>query len=553
MSSRRYLDFDLLLEQQADGEYQALVTGSPLGEATSQRFRLPFDTQTLEILLLKLDPGRSGTRRVGANTQQQAAMDFGGPLFEAIFRDDLALAWSRSQDLARQQDAGLRLRLRLTAAPAIAGLPWELLYDRKANAFLAQSERTPLVRYLDVPQVPRPMTVDGPLRVLAIISSPTDLEILDVDAEWGRLQEALAPRIEAGLVVLDRLPRPQLSELGPWLRRQPTHIIHFIGHGDFDERLREGVLYFQDKLGGRTAVTSSVLGPYLRDHDPLRMVVLNACRSARTDAVDPFGGIAQGLVQQDATAVVAMQFPISDRAAVTFTSDFYGSLADGLPVDQAVTSARKALLAEFRDEWATPVLFMRAPDGAIFENVVAEAPPARDPKTRETSKGRGWIATHARALAGAGAAVVLAVAVMVFALTREDDRDPGQTTSNTPAAETSAAPETTGEGDALVGTWTGTATISGGSPFDVRLDITAPCRLGEPCGTIYVSSLPCEGRASLATVVDQTYELNVDNFTGESSPDCTPGAGDFFEVVNNSTLRYTTDYADIEGVLSKVR
>ena len=186
MSSRRYLDFDLLLEQQADGEYQALVTGSPLGEATSQRFRLPFDTQTLEILLLKLDPGRSGTRRVGANTQQQAAMDFGGPLFEAIFRDDLALAWSRSQDLARQQDAGLRLRLRLTGAPAIAGLPWELLYDRKANAFLAQSERTPLVRYLDVPHVPRPMTVNGPLRVLAIISSPTDLEILDVeDLEVG--------------------------------------------------------------------------------------------------------------------------------------------------------------------------------------------------------------------------------------------------------------------------------------------------------------------------------------------------------------------------------
>ena len=79
-----------------------------------------------------------------------------------------------------------------------------------------------------------------------------------------------------------------------------------------------------------------MLGPYLRDHDPLRMVVLNACRSARTDAVDPFGGMAQGLVQQDATAVVAMQFPISDRAAVTFTGEFYGALVDGLPVDQAV-------------------------------------------------------------------------------------------------------------------------------------------------------------------------------------------------------------------------
>ena len=575
MASRRYLDFDLLLEQHADGEYQALVTGSPLGETTSEQFRLPFDAQTLEILLLKLDPGRSGTRRVGANAQQQAAMDFGGPLFEAIFRDDLALAWSRSQDLARQQDAGLRLRLRLSGAPAIAGLPWELLYDRKTNAFLAQSERTPLVRYLDVPQVPRPMVVDGPLRVLAIISSPSDLEALDVDGEWTLLQGALAPRIEAGLVVLDRLPRPQLSELGPWLRRQQTHIIHFIGHGDFDERLREGVLYFQDKLGGRTAVTSSELGPYLRDHDPLRMVVLNACRSARTDAVDPFGGIAQGLVQQDATAVVAMQFPISDRAAVTFTSDFYGSLADGLPVDQAVTSARKALLAEFRDEWATPVLFMRSPDGHIFENVAAEPAPSGGVLEPPSGSGPespvpmtpGWIDRHLRVLIGAGAAVVLALAATFFAITR-DDPDPGQTTPDAPAAETSAAETSaagtsaepdqtdapagtpTGEGDALVGAWTGTASEGKGDRFDVQLNIASPCRLQEPCGTIHVSSTPCTGQITLWTVVDGKYEFYVDDFTGDSTSDCHPGPGEFFEFIDEATLRYTTDYS-VAGVLRK--
>ena len=374
MASRRYLNFDLLLEQEGEGRYQARVTDSPLGETPSVRFQLPFDATTLENLLLKLDPGRSGTRRVGATGQQQSAMDFGGPLYDAVFTGDLALAWQRSLDRARAEDAGgLRLRLRLNDAPAIAGLPWELLYDAKSNSFLAQSERTPVVRFLDVPQVPRPMTVDGPLRVLAIISSPVDLEELDVEAEWRRIGDALAPRIDAGLVVLDRLPSATLGELGDWLRQHPTHVIHFVGHGDFDARLREGVIYFQDNHGKSSPVTSSVLGPFVRDHDPLRMVVLNACRSARSDAVDPFAGMAQGLVQQDATAVVAMQFPISDRAAVTFTGEFYGALVEGLPVDQAVSSARKALLAEFRDEWATPVLFMRSPDGNIFENVHAVA------------------------------------------------------------------------------------------------------------------------------------------------------------------------------------
>ena len=42
-------------------------------------------------------------------------------------------------------------------APRIAGLPWELLYDRRTNTYPAQSERTPLVRYLEVPGTPRPL------------------------------------------------------------------------------------------------------------------------------------------------------------------------------------------------------------------------------------------------------------------------------------------------------------------------------------------------------------------------------------------------------------
>ena len=66
MASRRYLNFDLLLEQEGEGRYQARVTDSPLGETPSVRFELPFDATTLENLLLKLDPGRSGTSRTVA-------------------------------------------------------------------------------------------------------------------------------------------------------------------------------------------------------------------------------------------------------------------------------------------------------------------------------------------------------------------------------------------------------------------------------------------------------------------------------------------------------
>ena len=173
---------------------------------------------------------------------------------------------------------------------------------------------------------------------------------------------------------LARLAEPTIPELGRHLRRHPVHVLHFVGHGDYDDAIDDGVLYFCDAYGRSSAVTSSVLGPYVHDHDPLRLVVLNACRSASVDSQDPFGGMAQGLVQQNASAVVAMQFPITDRAAVTFTGELYGALADGLPVDQAMASTRKALAATFGAEWATPVLFLRADDAQLFTGV-APAPP----------------------------------------------------------------------------------------------------------------------------------------------------------------------------------
>ena len=369
MAPRTYLNFDLVLEGTKSGTFRARVTSSPLGETRTTKFSLPFDQTQLENLLLKLDPGRSGTRRSSADPLSQAAIELGGRLFESVFSDELRLAWTRAQDIAQAEGQGLRLRLRLTDAPAIAGLPWELLYDRRSNSYLAQSDRTPLVRYLEVSQPPRPLLVNGPLRVLVVISSPTNLDELDVDAEWRKLRTAMADRIADGRVQLDRLPSPTMADLAAWLHHNDVHVLHFIGHGDYDPRLEDGVLMFCDAYGRSMPVSASTLGPIIRDHDPLRLVVLNACRSARVDTKDPFSGMAQGLVQQRVTAVVAMQFPISDKAASTFAAHFYRSLCDGNPVDQSVTWARQSLLIDHGGEWATPVLFLRSSDGQVFEHI----------------------------------------------------------------------------------------------------------------------------------------------------------------------------------------
>jgi hypothetical protein len=375
MGTRNYENFDLLIEADGAGQYRARVTHCPVGDTPSSVFSLPFSPTEIENLLLKLDPGRSGMRRI-ADPHTKASMDLGSGLFDAVFRNEVLVAWSRSKDAVRQDGRGLRLRLRLTNAPSLAAMPWELLYDKSSRMFYAQSDRTPVVRYLDVTNPPRPLTVRGPLRILVVIASPDGLPRLDVEREWATICDALADKQSTELVHVDRLPAPTIGELQRWLRHNEVHVLHFVGHGYFDDRLEDGMLMFTDASGRAAPVSSAVLGTHVRDHDPLRLVVLNACQTARVDDADPYSGMAQGLIQQEAAAVVAMQFPISDNAAIVFTREFYGAVADGEPLDQAMASARKALLAEYAGEWATPVLFLRAPDGRVFDRAENPKPPA---------------------------------------------------------------------------------------------------------------------------------------------------------------------------------
>ena len=94
----------------------------------------------------------------------------------------------------------------------------------------------------------------------------------------------------------------------------------------------------------------------------LRLVVLNCCDSARGSS-----SLAKRLVLSGIPAVIAMQFPISDQAAVELSSAFYSALANGEPVDGAVTHARIRIQNRSNIEWGIPVLYMRTPDGRIFE------------------------------------------------------------------------------------------------------------------------------------------------------------------------------------------
>jgi WD40 repeat protein len=381
-----YLDFDLLIE--SEGEvYQAYVQNSPAGQARLN-FESPFSILELENFYLRLGRPRRELRRL-ASPEMESAREHGAKLFETIFKDAIYGCLRASLSAAQAQGKGLRLRLRLNAAE-LADLPWEYLYDPHQGQFLSLSTETPIVRYLEMPQLIPVLAAHPPLKILVMIANPSDYPPLDVKAEWKALCAALRSLERRGLVTVERLEHATLTDLRRQLRRDEYNILHFIGHGKFDEHAQDGLLVFENDQGCGCLHSGWDLGILLHDHRSLRLVVLNACEGARTSLADPFAGVAHSLLQKGIPAVIAMQFAISNRAAITLSRELYTALADGYPVDVALTEARKAIFSQKADqetdiEWGAPVLFTRLADGQIFdlEPVSVTSHPSNKPQVRD--------------------------------------------------------------------------------------------------------------------------------------------------------------------------
>jgi len=382
-----HINFDVIVSHEGGERYRARVLESSSGSG-SVEFTAPFLGVELENMSLRVSRfGQTGRRtRV---PQVDSARDIGGRLFDAVFSGAVRDCYRASLAEATSKSQGLRLRLRLTDVPEIATWPWEFLFDSSQNRFIALSRETPLVRYLDFAERVEILEVAAPLRVLLVVSSPTDYAQLDVERECAKMEEAVAGLKETGQLTVDRIDKATLGELQRALTRHTYHVIHFIGHGGADGA-SEGHLMFEDNEQRGYAVDGSTLGTLLHNHPSMRIALLNACEGARALGKDSFAGVAQRLVQQGIPCVVAMQFEISDASAIQFSSAFYEGVASGKPVDQAVAEGRLAIFSEVSDlEWATPVLYLRSPDARIFapprrSGVITPAQPAPVPAATKT-------------------------------------------------------------------------------------------------------------------------------------------------------------------------
>jgi WD40 repeat protein len=297
---------------------------------------------------------------------EQVIRNAGAELFAALLGSGaVAGRYQASAALAAQRDEGLRVVLRIDA-PELAGLPWEAMYDAGTGGYVCRQHE--LVRYVPVAAVPPPLRVRLPLRVLGVISAPRGLDALDTERERAQLDEALGGLAGAGQAEITWAPATWAG-LQETLLAGPWHVLHFIGHGDFDARRDEGVLALTAADGRPDIVEASRLADLLRQARPMpRLVVLNSCSGATASAGDLFSGTAAALARSGVAAVTAMQYAISDPAAVAFARGFYAALARGRGVDEAVTAGRIAILGTGSRtlEWLTPVLYLRGRETRLF-------------------------------------------------------------------------------------------------------------------------------------------------------------------------------------------
>ncbi len=341
-----------------------------------------------------LDAQKSRAYLLAAQGTDKQLVHTGQLLFDILDRPEISALWKKErQDAAARRRNPPRVTLRTyldIRDEALGALPWELLRDGAAMLF--NQSWAPLMRWASGSALPDRAADDPgiqwPLRLLVIVGcNPTnkqigwDMELNDVLATVCPRRHLIDLEVFECRVARNNGVRQELRALVESMR---PHVLHFIGHARAEAGGEQAGLELFDTANGNTDILSAqtVIGWF--QAVPLRLAILNACRTtapgAAPDTIAALASVGAAFHAASTPAVVGMQHDIPGLAAAMFAKTLHDSLAMGKQIDEAVVQGRAALLAmpqasEQQRTWALPTLSLgTSPDDVLpmAKNVLLE-------------------------------------------------------------------------------------------------------------------------------------------------------------------------------------
>lgn len=330
----------------------------------------------------------------GSLPKDKELMAFGTQLFDTLFQGDVRRLYDEARTLERR-----RLEVVFTSMiPWIGEKPWEFAYDRSRGSFLATEETYFTRNVLTGLPADRVVRGSGPIRILVASAQPVGYGRLSIAEEEAVIRRGFQPLIDEGLVQIEPLPRATPAQIQGALSNGNFQVVHFIGHGAFDEERGEGCLIFVDENQNEHRLGERSCRELFCGRN-LSLVFLNACETGRAGRVEFNKGVAQSLVAHGLPALVANQYSVLDSSATSFAQHLYWCLAQGMSLGQAAREARIAVNCSLSGEpidWAVPVLYARDSSMALWERPAA---PSLKPATRVRRSARESTKAHAARIA----------------------------------------------------------------------------------------------------------------------------------------------------------
>jgi len=312
--------------------------------------------------------------------EREECVLLGTYLFKSIFHGDIKKKFDDVYNAIGESTLRVVLSFDENSG-RLATLPWEYLFypedDRGNGWFIASRSNLILSRYVPLKANARLKPIDGPLRVLLVVSDPKDDEgLLGAVNPDGVISAIRSLKTTFGdLVKIDEPPllQPTRETFGKKINEFKPHILHFIGHGTY-EQSRYNVLFVKGIKDERPdPVSDRKFADFFIEYQP-RLIFLHCCHGAASDSYGSFRGVALQLVYSSKVpAVIAMQYEIENEVATEFAKTFYTHIASSDPLDVAAQHGRMFLYNYLTEEhsysrraFGSPVIFLQIRDPILL-------------------------------------------------------------------------------------------------------------------------------------------------------------------------------------------